>query len=170
MSCYWMRRSVIGCGCVFWCRMLWCPLCMLLGIKTSTCRVPCKTGYNLSMFPSCPHHQCFKENIYEYVLYVSMLWHLTRLRVWYLLWLTISRLVGVKICCHKLCISLTDSSSKSDSTTIVREVQERVKEFLKNPGAKREMREIVERSLWDELHSLGIRPVSADSVAPMLGC
>ncbi|XP_042560625.1 zinc finger protein Dzip1 isoform X1 [Clupea harengus] len=51
-----------------------------------------------------------------------------------------------------------DSSSKSDSTTIVREVQERVKEFLKNPGAKREMREIVERSLWDELHSLGIRP------------
>ena len=93
-----------------------------------------------------------------------------RLRVWYLLWLTISRLVGVKICGHKLCISLTDSSSKSDSTTIVREVQERVKEFLKNPGAKREMREIVERSLWDELHSLGIRPVSADSVAPMLGC
>ncbi|XP_076159038.1 cilium assembly protein DZIP1 isoform X2 [Alosa pseudoharengus] len=52
---------------------------------------------------------------------------------------------------------MPDSSSISEKETISHEVQERVKEFLKNPAAKREMREIVEQTLGDELHSLGIR-------------
>ncbi|XP_062384077.1 cilium assembly protein DZIP1 isoform X2 [Sardina pilchardus] len=52
--------------------------------------------------------------------------------------------------------AMHDSSSISEKKTISLEVQERVKEFLKNPAAKREMREIVEQTLGDELHSLGI--------------
>ncbi|XP_063068371.1 cilium assembly protein DZIP1 isoform X2 [Engraulis encrasicolus] len=54
-----------------------------------------------------------------------------------------------------------DSSSISEKRPlVVREVQERVKAFLKNPGARREVREVVEQTLADQLHSLGVRPES----------
>lgn len=57
---------------------------------------------------------------------------------------------------------LADSSSISERRSVVRDIQEKVKDFLKNPAAKQELREIVEQTLGDELHHLGITSVSAD--------
>lgn len=57
---------------------------------------------------------------------------------------------------------LADSSSISERRSVVRDIQEKVKDFLKNPSAKQELREIVEQTLGDELHHLGITSVSAD--------
>lgn len=58
-------------------------------------------------------------------------------------------------------VFLPDSSSISERRSVVHDIQEKVKDFLKNPAAKREIREIVEQTLGDELHSLGIKSVSA---------